>query len=133
MNTKFTNTQRRRPFFNNNNNDAMMIIASIILLLVVAVTSASGQESASSSYDSLVASQCKARCLSLYPWRHSANIQLLIHGANNNNDRRHRSSRSSGVPVVYFPSRMVRKALYFFFKTGIVLLEGKNPLVGSFN
>lgn len=128
MTNNLTNTQRRRPFFNNNNNNnnaTMMILASILLLLVVAVTRVSGQESASSSYDSLVASQCKARCLSLYPWRHSANIQLLLHGANNNNDRRHRSPRSSGVPVVYFPSKMVRSnRTLFIFKARIVLLEG---------
>lgn len=60
----------------------------ILILVLLAMVSAH-----ESSYDSLVASQCKSRCLSLYPWRHP-------HGS----ERRH---RSAAVPVVYLPPRSV--------------------------
>lgn len=41
----------------------------------------------STSFDSLISSQCRARCLSLYPWR-------ILNNQNNNqnsNERKHRS------------------------------------------
>jgi len=67
----------------------MGAIRLLVLLCVVAAQIGSYKAS-SSSYDSLIASQCKAKCLSLYPWK-----QLQP------SERRHRS-----VPIVYLPSKM---------------------------
>lgn len=75
----------------------MGAIRLLVLLCVVAAQIGSYKAS-SSSYDSLIASQCKAKCLSLYPWK-----QLQP------SERRHRS-----VPIVYLPSKMVRLMPRFF-------------------
>lgn len=74
----------------------------VITLGIVLVTGAAAHES-SSSYDSLVASQCKARCLSLYPWR-APSVAAGAAAGGGGNERRHRSL-TAGVPVVYLPSK----------------------------
>ena len=63
------------------NNLIKLTILVVILLQFDALVSIENSES--TSYDSLIASQCRARCLSLYPWKILNNTNAI--------DRKHRS------------------------------------------
>ncbi len=74
----------------------MLTFVSLVFILLASLESTIDATS-SPSYDSLISSQCKAKCLSLYPWK-------LISNSNQNNNnltfllyRRQRSASSSNV------------------------------------
>lgn len=86
----------------------LVIVYGVILVAVLAqhqiMANADDTASSSSSYDSLVSSQCKARCVSLYPWKSSHGGQQQQQHLNSDR-RRHRSA----VPIIYLPNtKMVR-------------------------
>ena len=62
------------------------LVAMVTVLAALSCSTATAND-ASSSFDSLVASQCRARCLAHYPWKQLATLNSTVAG----NDRRHRS------------------------------------------
>ena len=73
-----------------------------LLLFVILINVSESTDSGSTSFDSLIATQCRARCLSLYPWKllnNSTSTTIL--------DMKHRSFRNKRVSLLY----------YYYYKT----------------
>jgi hypothetical protein len=64
-------------------NSVAALLIAILLQTYLACAYGISDSAASSSFDSLVASQCRARCLSLYPWKLTSNHTSV--------ERKHRS------------------------------------------
>lgn len=74
-----------------------------LVVLILHIESSSAESSESTSYDSLIASQCRARCFSLYPWKTLNNTSAI--------DRKHRSFRFKRVSLLFTSS----VSLFFFY------------------
>lgn len=70
-----------------------LLLTFLVAISILAKQSDSTESSGSTSFDSLIASQCVSRCLSLYPWKLLNNSHTASSGASaSHNDRKHRSN-----------------------------------------
>ena len=72
-----------------------------------------------SSYDSLISSQCKAKCLSMYPWNFDLNTngateQILLNDEDISRSKRDESSAKS-LWASFLPNKAKKKKLRVSF------------------
>ena len=101
-----------------------LLLTFLVAISILAKQSDSTESSGSTSFDSLIASQCVSRCLSLYPWKLLNNSHTASSGASaSHNDRKHRSNlfRHRRVSDSFFADEFIY--IYVFLLTFFVSLD----------